>query len=150
MRIPRIRISIRWLMAAVAVVGLLLGLGVAYLRSRDPYLTIRVFNKTRVPLHDLGYQYDNLGPEPLFGSYTVSGAFGTSEVLAPGGMTSWDAECPHEARFTFRCRTPDGTEKSGQATVNVGTIYSSFLGFHLDFYVEPSGVKSFVGVGSAP
>jgi hypothetical protein len=59
MRTPRVRITIYWLMAAVAALALTLGLGVAALRCQDLNLTnpdplsIRVFNRTSTPLDHL-------------------------------------------------------------------------------------------------
>jgi hypothetical protein len=38
--LPRVRITIRWLMGAVAVAALILGSGVAWLRSQDPHWLI--------------------------------------------------------------------------------------------------------------
>jgi hypothetical protein len=128
---PRGALTLRPLMAAVAVLALILALGAALLQTREPHMTIRVFNKTVATLGDLQYDFASIGA-------SESGGGSTSGVLAPGEMISWEVSFSGHANFTFSCTTPDGSRKSSHAEVNVEEVKPGSL----DFYVEPTGVRA--------
>jgi hypothetical protein len=130
-------------MIVVAGVAVILGLGVAYLRSRDTFLRVKVFNETSAPLDDLRFELDDIGAESkLFGSTTRWRAHATVEVLPPGGVTFLDIECPRDANVTFSCKTPDATVKTGLCRIHLGPRSPGYWDSYMEFHVEPFGVRT--------
>lgn len=128
-----LRISIRDLIIAVAIIGLMLAHLTHLSRNRSgrTRVTIRVFNKTSEEIGFLRYQWD--GGAGLVESHGAN--FGTVEI-APGGMTSFRIDLPGPVDLTLSCTTPDSRMTSGPVRIDVeGGDPDS-----LDFLVRPRGI----------
>jgi hypothetical protein len=141
MRIPRVQISIRWLMVAVAGAAVILGLGVAYFRSRHPYLKVRFFNETGVRLSHVQFDFGHVD-ETSYVSFTSIPDDGSFDILAPGEMRSWDMKWPGEGHFILWVTMPNGDMMaSGGWVVSPGSM---------DLRIQPSGAKTSFSVDPFP
>ncbi len=142
-RIHTVHSTIRRLVALVACLAVILGAAMAAPQWRHCELTVRVFNNTRTPLTNLSIGHSSLKPGRgigIFGDEAPSEGISTSETLRPGEMIRWATVFPGHSEFVFFGTTPGGAVESGRAKVNVSEISP----LSLDFYVEPTGVRSVV------
>jgi hypothetical protein len=130
----RLRLTIRGLMTAVALVALILALGVFFWRSVDleHNLSVRVANETSTNLYDLNCDFK--GPDG-------TGEAGTTETVAPGRMCTMAVRWSGPGTFIFSCSTPNGTVKSGPFNIK---IRSRRYPSSLTFRVQATGVKAVV------
>jgi nitrogen fixation-related uncharacterized protein len=130
----RVRLTIRGLMIAVALVALILALALFFWRSEDleDNLVIRVINQTSIILDDLNYDFKGPGS---------SGGGTTTETVAPGRIYTMAVEWSGPGTFIFYCRTPNGKVKSGPVSIN---IWSRRYPSSLTFYIQETGVKAVI------
>jgi hypothetical protein len=133
MRKARIRVSIRDLIIALAIVGLMLG-HLTHSSRRRPGLTrvtIRVFNKTSEPIGSLRYEWDTVA-QHLESHHVNSGTV----RIAPGSLKSFRIDLPGPVDFSLSCTTPGGQMASGLVRIDVGGDHPDSV----DFDVRPYGV----------
>lgn len=133
MRKARLQISIRDLIVAIAIVGLMLGHVTDLFRTRPrrTRATIRVFNKTNEDVGFLRYEWDTVARH-VESHGENSGTVG----IAPGGVKSFRVDLPGPVDFTLSCTTEGGRMSSGPVRIDVGGGHPDAL----DFEVRPYGV----------
>jgi hypothetical protein len=133
-RKARLRMSIRDLIIAIALVGLMLGHLADLFRTRlgRTCVTIRVFNKTSEDVGFLRYEWDTVARH-----VESHGENSGRVVIAPGGVTSFRVDLPGPVDFTLSCTTEGGGMSSGPVRIDAG----GRLADALDFYVRPNGLS---------
>jgi hypothetical protein len=132
MRIPRLSLSLRWLLVAVAIVALTMWLWLAIIRSEPFIIGVRVENISTYPLEIVDYAvYTRKASTPP--SLTRAGVvkpYPTSFVLSPGTGTGL-ALIPKPTRpvvvFEFSCKGPNGKIRTCSAEVPNSTGALGFL-----------------------
>jgi hypothetical protein len=133
MRKAGFQITIRDLVIAMAIVGLLLGHLTHLFRTRPRRnrVTIRVFNKSSENIRFLRYQWDTV-TRLVESRGENSGTVG----IAPRGLKSFRVDLPASVDFTLSCTTQGGRMTSGPVRVDVEGGHPDSL----DFYVRPYGI----------
>jgi hypothetical protein len=100
MRCPRVRFTVRRLMAFVAVVGLVL---MRVVPRPCPHMTLRVFNETTGGTVSVSYKWRRFARPDDFGT----------AALAAGEVKSFEASYCNNAEFGFTWMAPNGRENHG-------------------------------------
>ena len=122
---PRVRFTVKQLMIAVAVVGLLLVMLVP--RPTCPSITIRVFNKATGSIVGVRYKWTRFASPDEPGTAT----------LAPGEVKSFGTSYCNDAEFDFTWMTPNGRQNGNVTFGTRGTSPTSFDVQITDLGVEP-------------
>ena len=134
MRKARLRMSIRDLIIAIALVGLMLGHLADLFRTRSgrTRVTIRVFNKLSEDIEFLRYDWHTVARH-----VETCGENAGMVGIAPGGVKSFRVDLPGPVDFTLSCTTQGARMSSGPVRIDAG----GRLADALDFYVRPNGVS---------
>jgi hypothetical protein len=139
-------------MVAVALVAIAVGVGVLFVRPTSLAVSIKIVNKTDVPLTNLKYQLDQIGGTIGFDTVQVISHAGTIgfttavRVIPPRETVVWPIGISGNPKVAlgFSCTNSDGTAVSGQAGLDT-QVYAFFTGTRyrvLTFVVESTGVTS--------
>ncbi len=141
MPITGLRIRVRDLMIAVAIVCLLLGNLVYLLRNRPnrTRVTIRVFNRTNEEIGYLRYDWDTVE-----GVMQVHGEESDTIGIPSGGERSFPVQLPGPVDLTLSCSGE--LDRLSTAPVRVGA--AGRYPDHVDFDIRPNGIIVRIATGT--